>query len=295
LPGIAKLPRSPHDNPDPARDTNWWCWQKPIRDSRGRFVAGITFHKSISILSDREIVLAKKSYIYHPTYAAFIRFENIDENPEPKDVRVSIWPKEGLSLPNREYPESLKSEEPAPVLLDDGRIFATMRNETGYAHYTVSAPDGENWSNPEILRLIDGTPAEHPLGPCPLYRLNDGRYLFFFCGRSKYRLNNPEIPEWQVDVNSDIYTGSYRNPLYCSVGVYDGCSSQPIKFGLPFKIVDTEYVAVGHRKRTCGPAAYTALTEWRSQRVFWYPDRKFYILGKYVTDDVLAEHMPDRK
>jgi hypothetical protein len=31
------------------------------------------------------------------------------------------------------------------------------------------------------------------------------------------------------------------------------------------------------------------MTEWNGKRVLWYPDRKFYLLGKYITDALVEE------
>jgi hypothetical protein len=32
-----------------------------------------------------------------------------------------------------------------------------------------------------------------------------------------------------------------------------------------------------------------SLAEWRGQRVLWYPDRKYYLLGKHLPDTLLAD------
>jgi hypothetical protein len=36
-------------------------------------------------------------------------------------------------------------------------------------------------------------------------------------------------------------------------------------------------------------ATYTSLTEWRGRRTLWYPDRKHFLLGKYLTDALHAD------
>ena len=40
-------------------------------------------------------------------------------------------------------------------------------------------------------------------------------------------------------------------------------------------------------------ATYTSLTEWRGKRVLWYPDRKYYLLGKYIPDEMLSDMTVD--
>ncbi len=36
------------------------------------------------------------------------------------------------------------------------------------------------------------------------------------------------------------------------------------------------------------PAVYASLTEREGRRVFWYTDRKMFVLGSYITDEMLA-------
>ena len=49
----------------------------------------------------------------------------------------------------------------------------------------------------------------------------------------------------------------------------------------------TDGVAIGP-KGTSEIATYTSLTEWRGERILWYPDRKYFLLGKRITDDWLS-------
>jgi len=41
-------------------------------------------------------------------------------------------------------------------------------------------------------------------------------------------------------------------------------------------------------KGTAEIATYPSLTDYKGRRVLWYPDRKYYLLGKYVTDEWLG-------
>ena len=36
-------------------------------------------------------------------------------------------------------------------------------------------------------------------------------------------------------------------------------------------------------------ATYTSLFEFGNDVCFWYPDRKHFLLGRYLTDELLAE------
>ena len=40
-------------------------------------------------------------------------------------------------------------------------------------------------------------------------------------------------------------------------------------------------------KKTAEIATYPSLTEWRGQRMLWYPDRKHVLLGKRIPDELL--------
>ena len=42
-------------------------------------------------------------------------------------------------------------------------------------------------------------------------------------------------------------------------------------------------------KRTAEIATYTSFTEFKGRRTLWYPDRKYYLLGKHITDELLAD------
>ena len=42
-------------------------------------------------------------------------------------------------------------------------------------------------------------------------------------------------------------------------------------------------------KGTSEIATYTSLTEWRGQRMLWYPDRKYYLLGKSLPKSLLED------
>src|SRR5690606_18843210 len=110
----------------------------------------------------------------------FIRFDNIDENPDPQNLQLTWLSLNGdvlrVAIPGN--PMSSWAEEPSMVLLPDNRIFCTMRTSTGRIWYSVSSDDGLHWSKPEPLRYEDGG-AEilQPIAPCPIYALRDGRYL----------------------------------------------------------------------------------------------------------------------
>lgn len=261
---------------DPSLETGGFIvWQIPIRDSNGRGIAGYT-------LWDKENQIGSLH---------FMRFENIDDDPEIADIRVS-WlsnGRKGIMLSRYVIPQGC--EEPALALLPDRRLFVTMRTLTGYIWYSVSDDDGETWRDPEPMRYMDdGEPIKHPRAPCPIYRLEDGRYMLLFFNNDYYARNElygDELPE----KHPDIKTGpvwSYRRPAFIAVGECHPNAHQPIWFSKPKQILDTDGIPVGP-KGTCEIATYTSLTHHKGRRTLWYPDRKYYLLGKHVTDEMLAD------
>jgi len=278
--GTVPMPRCRWDNPDETKDKNWWSFQAPIRDAEGHYVAGFTIETSSGVMPGRRL------YPHSDTHAAFIFFDNIDDDPEPSEVKIRISPNDGLTVPDYTFPEISVAQEAAPVLLPDGRMFATMRNMSGFMQYTVW--DGKTWSDPKPVIGYDGKPQPHPLSPCPIYRLKDGRYL---CLTN----NNPNKRgdfDW-MDVNCLPFSGYIvRNPLYLMVGVFDPDGEQPIRFGKPYEFMSSGDVSVGFRKKSCTAPLYTAVTEWNGKRMLWYPERKYYILGKEITDELLDRMMP---
>ena len=61
---------------------------------------------------------------------------------------------------------------------------------------------------------------------------------------------------------------------------------QPIWFSQPEEILDTDGVVFGP-KATASVAMYPSLTERHGARVLWYPDRKHFLLGRYLPDALL--------
>ena len=68
-----------------------------------------------------------------------MRFENIDENPEPKDIRISFSArgKDALRVPHYSNPLLSVAQEPSLVRLPDKRLFCVMRTMSGYIWYSL--------------------------------------------------------------------------------------------------------------------------------------------------------------
>jgi hypothetical protein len=218
------------------------------------------------------------------TQCELIRFDNLDEGPDPADLRLTWLPEpEGtIRVPCPIEPERSRgyslAEEPGIVLLPDGRLFMTMRTVTGRIWYTVSDDDGATWRATEVLRYRDdGDEVRHPKSPCPLYALQEGRFLLFFHNHdgTGYGATGP----WDMDA---------RRPLFLAVGEFRPGAHQPVWFSQPQFLCDTQGVGVGPES-LIWLAMYSSLTERDGQRIFWYPDRKHFLLGRFLSDEWLAD------
>lgn len=276
------MPRNRYDHPDPDMPKNWIVWQKPIRDSRGRWLTGYTQCTSQAVIPPPE------SWWTMDSRAAFMRFENIDEGPDPARLRISWLPTEceGLEVPHRFYRELSTAQEPSLVLLPDGRLFTSMRTMEGHVWYSVSEDDGDTWRAPEVLRLRDdGVPLRHPLSCCPIYPVGEGVYMQLYHNNDgTVGAYSQYCRHWTVN-----HLNFIRNPMIVSVGVFRPDAHQPIWFSLPETFLDTQGVPIGP-KGTAEIATYTSMTVFRGRRVLWYPDRKYYLLGK-VIDDAWVERL----
>ncbi|MCD6308927.1 MAG: exo-alpha-sialidase [Candidatus Latescibacteria bacterium] len=276
------VPKNKYDNPDPAIPPNWIVWQKPIRDGKGNWIAGMT-----RVTSETVMKKPSPNWTDVDSRSAFVRFENIDDGPAPEDLKIAWLPKdsEGIEVPHKTWPKISVAQEPAVALLPDGRLFTVMRTMTGYAWYSVSDDDGETWREPEVLRYRDeGREIPNPMAPSPLYRLADGRYLFLFYNNTGKRGKYDQFrKKWKTNQLNHL-----RNPAWIAVGEFRPDAHQPLWFSAPKVLLDSEDVVFGP-KGTASVGTYPSLTEWHGKRVLWYPDRKHFLLGKYLPDELLKD------
>jgi hypothetical protein len=164
------MPRSPHDHPDPNIPSNWIVWQKPIRDLQGRWFTGFSRWLSKAVRTPFHI----NSWTALESVVEFMRFENVDDDPPPRDIRVtySAWGQNALRVPHYSNPLLSIAQEPSIVRLPDNRLFCVMRTMSGYVWYSLSEDDGATWRNPRpLLRRDHGKPILQPLCCCPIYQL----------------------------------------------------------------------------------------------------------------------------
>jgi len=270
------MPRSPHDHPDPQVPSNWIVWQKPIRDLEGRWFTGFSRWVSKAARTPPH----NDSWTAWETVVEFMRFENINDDPEPEDIRTtySAWGEEALRVPHYANPLLSVAQEPSLVRLPDQRLFCVMRTMSGCIWYSLSEDDGESWCNPRpLLRRDHGLPVLQPLCCCPIYEYSEGRYILLHHNNSG-RFEGCEPEE----------TRRNRRPAFIALGEYRPNAEQPIWFSRSKQLMDNDGQGIGPLKRTdCG--VYPSVTSRRGNFVLWHPDRKFFLLGKRITPEWLAE------
>lgn len=277
--------RTRYDHPDPKVPCNAIIWQKPVKDSKGRPMVTFTRVSSLEIrpLLQRNLL----GYPYYERQGGLLRFDNIDDAPEPAEMKLTWLSQEDgvFKFPIDPTIEPQHSRgystfhEPSIVVLPDGRLFVIAVSLSGYLVYTVSEDvDGIKWRKTEPLRYKDqGIPLPHLLAPAPFYQLKDGRYLVFYHAHDGTKFQGRGARD-----------NRGRRPICLSVGEYRPSAHQPIWFSQPKQICDTHGVGIGP-ERLVWLAQYSSLTEQNGKRIYWYPDRKHFVLGRHITDEMLSD------
>jgi len=269
--------RSINDNPDQGMPPNMLCWQKPLRLGKdGRYLAGFTRWTSFAVKKN-----PTRSWISADSHVEFMRFENVDNHPEVRDLKISWFATDdqALGVPFPGYPEVSACQEPSIVKLPDGRLFVVMRTAAGSPFWSVSADGGETWKPPRrLLRRDNGEALLQPLSPCPIYDLGgntagSGRYALFIHNHDgHYKGYGPTD------------TGQHRRPVYLVPGYFKPGAEQPVWFDEPKFFMDHNGVSLG-KPGTAGRldlALYASFTVRQGRSVLWYPDRKFFLLGRII-------------
>ncbi len=275
-PETIPMRRSPHDSVDPTIPPNWVVWQMPSRDLQGRWFVGLTRWVSKDVRTKPH----NTSWTAWESVSEFMRFTNIDEDPRPGDIHIeySAWGEQSLRVPHYTNPLLSVAQEPSFVRLPDERLFCVMRTMAGCIWYSVSGDDGRTWSNPRpLLRRDHGKPILQPMFCCPIYELGDGRYILLH--------NNND---GRFDGCTPEETAKNRRPAYIALGEYRAGADQPVWFSESEFFADNDAVPLGPQGRLeC--IGYTSFTRRNGESVIWYPDRKYFLLGKKVTEEFLAD------
>ena len=273
--------RSIHDNPDPSMPPNMLCWQKPLRlGEDGKYFAGL--HAMDQLRGHEEPDAATG---VPPTPARnSCGSRTWMRTPEPKDLHISWFTAndKALAVPFPGHPEVSACQEPSLVKLPDGRLFCVMRTAAGSPFWSVSSDRGETWTSPRrLLRKDGGEPLLHPLSPCPIYDVGgntagSGRYVLFIHNHDGHYKNYGPAD-----------TSYHRRPVYRVDGHYHEGADQPVWFDEPRFFMDHDGVSLG-KPGTRGRqdlALYASFTVRKGKAVLWYPERKFFLLGRIIEDD----------
>jgi hypothetical protein len=80
-----------------------------------------------------------------------------------------------------------------------------------------------------------------------------------------------------------------RRPIYVARGEFRKGARQPVWFSGPHFLMDNDGVPLGYGSGRSDLAMYSSLTIVDDEPVLWYPDRKFFLLGKKLPREWLGE------
>ena len=228
------------------------CYQMPRRFADGKYLFGYSKYTNLS-----------KDYERQDSHIYFARLENLDEDPLPCNLKITHLPDDEMGITVPEGENGSCAQEPSIAQLPDGRLICTLRNIRGSVYYTVSDNMGHTWREPEAMCFDDGSPIVHPLSPCPIYRLEENKYVLLFHGVVSESIWYP------------------RNPIRKVYGYFDPNGHQPVRFAAGSDEVYMELPEEeGRELGQFGATMYGCYVKQDGKDILWYPDRKFFLLGK---------------
>ncbi len=274
---IVPMRRSTWDNPDPAIPANWIIWQKPQRLSEGKYFSGITRWVSPAVRPPKP----RPEWWAEAAVVDFVRFENVDDDVPPSQLRLSWFAqdKDALQVGLAGHPGVSCIQEPSLVKLPDGRLLCVMRTTLGSPYWSVSSDAGQTWSRPEPLRQFDDGPIlPHPLSPCPIYPLNAENFVLLYHGHDGHFLDKGPGD-----------TSDHRRPVCLARGAFRPDARQPVWFSDPWFFMDNGGISI----LRADLAMYASVTPEKDGITLWYPERKFFLLGKHIAEE-MALSLPVR-
>ncbi|MDD2600099.1 MAG: sialidase family protein [Kiritimatiellae bacterium] len=254
-PKMVPMQRMSRDPEDPLIPPSWCNWQRPLRLGKdGRYLVGVSRHGRLPTEAKGSCTIE------------FLQFDNIDDDPKVEDIKLSWFATNENVLKVDHEKFGSANEEAGIVKLPDGRLFALTRTGAGHPFWSQSRDDGVTWSQP--ARLLDrdnGTPYLHPRSPCPIYdwKGTEAASGFYFA-----LVHNTFDFEAEREYQN-------RGPLYLIAGRFNPDAEQPIEFAPPKLLAP----------RPRGNSFYTSYTIVNGQGILWFPDMKFYLLGRVIGDE----------
>ncbi len=258
-PKMVAMQRMSRDPEDPLIPPSWCNWQRPLRlGKEGRYFVGVSRHGKLPAETKGSCTVE------------FLQFDNIDDDPKVEDIRLSWFATDENVLKVEHEKFGSACEEAGIVKLPDGRLFALMRTCAGHPFWSQSRDDGLTWSQPaKLLDRDGGTPYLHSRSPCPIYDWKgpEAASGFYFA-----------LVHNTFDFNAEREYQP-RGPLYLIAGRFNPQAEQPIEFAPPKLFAF----------RPGGNSFYTSYTILDGKGVLWFPDTKFYLLGRIIGDEWFAE------
>jgi hypothetical protein len=276
-PQTIEMPKSAYDDPEGRIPPEWIVWQNPMRDERGGYIVGYSHWLNQAVARMKKV----EAWTQIESVVEFMRFTNVEENPQPRDlkVRYSAWGEKALRAPYYRDPLMTVAQEPSTVRLPDRSLFCVMRTNSGYIWYSVSKDDGETWCSPRpLLRKDFGEPILQPVSCSPIYQLADGRYVLLH-HNNRGSLTTPET------------TWGPRRPAFLALAEFRPGKDQPLWFSQSKQLMDNGDVGVdgdpNSRQKNIG--VYSSFSTRKGNNVLWHPERKFFLVGKKITAEFLAD------
>jgi hypothetical protein len=139
-----------------------------------------------------------------------LKSENLLSERDPGKVTWETLPDGdyGLRAPRGGGPIA---EEQSYCVLGDGSFFSVYRTIDGYPACAYSRDGGHTWTEPQYLRYADGRPLKHPRAANFAWRLQNGKYLYWFHNHGGRFIR--EHPQRRTMAYED------RNPVWLCGGV----------------------------------------------------------------------------
>ena len=117
-------------------------------------------------------------YYWTGTEGWMWRCDNILAETDVSKLKWTMLPDGDQGL---RAPAGVISEEPMSTVLSDGSLYCVTRTVTGHPAEFYSRDRGHTWTKPAYMTYAsDGRNIAHPRANSPVWKLSNGKYLFWF-------------------------------------------------------------------------------------------------------------------